>query len=65
MSAARKTPSDFLKSVLGRPVVVRLNSGFEYHGSSSLSFFLSFSLVFFSFFFVVRSGVVGPNGRWP
>ena len=27
-----KTPGDFLKAVLGRPVVVKLNSGVEYRG---------------------------------
>lgn len=26
------TPSDFLSAVLGRPVVVKLNNGAEYHG---------------------------------
>jgi hypothetical protein len=28
----KATPSDFLKSVLGRPVKVQLNSGLEYRG---------------------------------
>ena len=28
----KKTPSDFLKTVLGRPVVVKLNSGVDYRG---------------------------------
>lgn len=28
----KKTPSDFLKSVLGRPVIVKLNSGVSYRG---------------------------------
>jgi len=28
----RRSPSDFLKSVLGRPVRVKLNSGIEYRG---------------------------------
>lgn len=27
-------PGDFLKSVIGRSVVVKLNSGVEYHGAS-------------------------------
>ena len=27
-----KTPSDFLKSILGRPIRVKLNSGMEYRG---------------------------------
>jgi U6 snRNA-associated Sm-like protein LSm6 len=29
---SKKSPSDFLKSVLGRPVIVKLNSGTTYHG---------------------------------
>jgi hypothetical protein len=33
---AVKTPSDFLKSIRGRPVVVKLNSGVDYRGSPSL-----------------------------
>lgn len=28
----KRSPSDFLKSVLGRPVTVRLNSGTDYRG---------------------------------
>jgi len=28
----KRTPSDFLKAVIGRPVVVKLNSGTEYRG---------------------------------
>ncbi|KAJ8476351.1 hypothetical protein OPV22_020078 [Ensete ventricosum] len=31
-SASAKTPSDFLKSIRGRPVVVKLNSGVDYRG---------------------------------
>lgn len=27
-----KTPADFLKSIRGRPVVVKLNSGVDYRG---------------------------------
>ncbi|KAF3788072.1 Sm-like protein [Nymphaea thermarum] len=27
-----KTPADFLKSIRGRPVVVKLNSGLDYRG---------------------------------
>ncbi len=30
--AAKKSPSDFLKQVLGRPVVVKSNTGVEYRG---------------------------------
>lgn len=29
---AKKSPSDFLKLVLGRPVIVKLNSGVTYQG---------------------------------
>lgn len=29
-----KTPSDFLKSIKGKPVVVKLNSGVDYRGES-------------------------------
>ena len=32
VSTAKRSPSDFLKQVLGRPVVVKLNSGEEYRG---------------------------------
>ncbi|XP_071735165.1 sm-like protein LSM6A isoform X1 [Rutidosis leptorrhynchoides] len=31
-STTTKTPSDFLKSIRGRPVVVKLNSGVDYRG---------------------------------
>jgi len=30
--AARQRPSDFLKTVLGRPVIVKLNAGTEFRG---------------------------------
>jgi hypothetical protein len=30
--AGTRTPADFLKSIRGRPVVVRLNSGADYRG---------------------------------
>ena len=32
MSQAQKSPTDFLSNVIGRPVVVKLNSGVNYHG---------------------------------
>ena len=31
-SGAAKTPADFLKSIRGKPVVVKLNSGVDYRG---------------------------------
>eukprot|EP01041_Mallomonas_annulata_P000185 gene185-319_t len=32
VASQKRSPSDFLKQVLGRPVVVKLNSGVEYRG---------------------------------
>lgn len=29
----KQTPSEFLKNVIGRPVVVKLNSGVDYRGN--------------------------------
>lgn len=31
-SGTTKTPADFLKSIRGKPVVVKLNSGVDYRG---------------------------------
>lgn len=31
-TGAAKTPSDFLKSIRGKPVIVKLNSGVDYRG---------------------------------
>ena len=41
-----KTPADFLKSIRGRPVVVKLNSGVDYRG-----LFLYFFFHVYRFFF--------------
>lgn len=43
-----KTPADFLKSIRGRPVVVKLNSGVDYRGI--FHYFLHFPCSFFSVF---------------
>jgi small nuclear ribonucleoprotein (snRNP)-like protein len=32
VQGATKTPGDFLKSIKGKPVVVKLNSGVDYRG---------------------------------
>ncbi|XP_053442513.1 U6 snRNA-associated Sm-like protein LSm6 [Nycticebus coucang] len=32
MSLQKQTPSDFLKQIIGWPVVVKLNSGVDYRG---------------------------------
>ncbi|KAL1189560.1 Sm-like protein LSM6A [Cardamine amara subsp. amara] len=32
-SGSTKTPADFLKSIRGKPVVVKLNSGVDYRGN--------------------------------
>ena len=34
---SKRTPSEFLKNVLGRPVVVKLNSGVDYRGPAPAS----------------------------
>ncbi|KAJ0941710.1 putative sm-like protein Lsm6/SmF [Helianthus annuus] len=39
-SSTTKTLSDFLKSIRGRPVVVKLNSGVDYRGSLTYYFSL-------------------------
>lgn len=37
MSGFRKqTPSEFLKQIIGKPVVVKLNSGVDYRGKSEI-----------------------------
>ena len=38
-----KTPADFLKSIRGRPVVVKLNSGVDYRGTVFLPSPFSFT----------------------
>ncbi|RWW00851.1 hypothetical protein GW17_00036159 [Ensete ventricosum] len=47
-SASAKTPSDFLKSIRGRPVVVKLNSGVDYRGPSSLILYSRLRFLIFS-----------------
>lgn len=32
MSLRKQTPSEFLKQIIGKPVVVKLNSGVDYRG---------------------------------
>ena len=39
-SATTKTLEDFLKSICGRPVVVKLNSGVDYQGQSPYFLFV-------------------------
>ncbi|PWA30752.1 hypothetical protein CCH79_00009202 [Gambusia affinis] len=36
MSLRKQTPSDFLKQIIGRPVVVKLNSGVDYRGTAGV-----------------------------
>jgi U6 snRNA-associated Sm-like protein LSm6 len=44
-SKNKRSPSDFLKSVLGRPAVVKLNSGVTYRGVlASLDGFLNIAM---------------------
>lgn len=41
-AAAAKTPADFLKSIKGKPVVVKLNSGVDYRGKAAVVLVPSF-----------------------
>ena len=41
-SVSTKTPADFLKSIRGRPVVVKLNSGVDYRGIFACSILFHF-----------------------
>ena len=46
----KQTPSDFLKQIIGRPVVVKLNNGVDYRGkmkSMNLRYCLSTKFLFF------------------
>jgi hypothetical protein len=36
-AAPARTPADFLKSIKGRTVIVKLNSGVDYRGASRLA----------------------------
>jgi len=49
MSQSRKqTPSDFLKQIIGRPVVVKLNSGIDYRGLLTWSVVIFVAIELFS-----------------
>lgn len=37
MSFRKQTPSDFLKQIIGKPVVVKLNSGVDYRGEAEIN----------------------------
>ena len=37
--SSKQTPNDFLKQLLGRPVVVKLNSGVDYRGNTNVLLF--------------------------
>ena len=41
-SATTKTLGDFLKSIRGRPIVVKLNSGVDYEGQSPYFLFVQY-----------------------
>jgi U6 snRNA-associated Sm-like protein LSm6 len=41
----KKSPSDFFKVSIGRPVVVKLNSGVEYRGICTTTIFITFCKV--------------------
>ena len=46
----KNNPSDFLKTVIGRPVVVKLNSGVDYRGESTH--------VYIAVYFFLRAAVM-------
>ena len=56
MSNRRQTPNEFLKQIIGRPVVVKLNNGVDYRGKlcnvvlTSLTSSLPLSFLTTSFF---------------
>jgi hypothetical protein len=50
-----KTPSDFLKSIRGKPVIVKLNSGVDYRGMNHLTRPACSPVV-------ICSGVLGASG---
>lgn len=35
--SARQTPNEFLKQIVGRPVVVKLNNGVDYRGNNTIT----------------------------
>ena len=37
VAAKRQNPNDFLKQIIGRPVVVKLNSGVDYRGKGGVA----------------------------
>lgn len=39
MEGARRKPTDFLQSIKGKQVIVRLNSGVDYRGALYLFYF--------------------------
>lgn len=42
----RQTPSEFLKQIVGKPVVVKLNSGTDYRGLFSILLFFNVLKIF-------------------
>ena len=45
MSFKKQNPSDFLKLIIGKPVVVKLNSGVDYRGKDECSVFVWCALI--------------------
>jgi len=70
---AKRSPSDFLKTVIGRPVVVRLHNGVDYRGVlASLDAFLNLAMEqteeWTDGVLTNRYGdcfIRGNNGAWP
>ena len=41
MSVRKQTPSEFLKQIIGKPVVVKLNSGVDYRGERTCTLYIA------------------------
>ncbi len=59
---SRKTPSDFLKQIIGRPVVVKLNSGVDYRGRKNFILQLSCVSHYVLYKVIYRSSCQLPLG---
>lgn len=63
--STKRSPSDFLKTVLGRPVVVKLNSGIDYRGEEERRVHEGVRLLAFGFSNVCPQIFNLVFGFWP
>lgn len=45
MAESAKTPADFLNSIKGKPVIVKLNSGVDYKGAYCIKEFINIGIL--------------------